>query len=380
MPGCNTTAAFAGTTPPCYNAAARSTTDTSMTSGISGNTRTALSGALLLVSLLLLGPIGEANGWEWVPSEEAIEKYRHSWNPLSHGPMLISSPDLQPKGQWYIRPLIFAQIGESSFGNQFRPATDSTRGPLHIYSVQSPFLQSAYGLTDHVELVGQTSLGGFWARQTGTVDNDFGLGDTSLILKYRPVVQDPESWVPSINWFNQVSLPTGKWAGTDKTPGGFSPIGRFPATRSGEISVTSGLAFRKNLQPYRWSGGVYYTHSTPGLKTATGEASYFGDLINTRLIFEHILDDTHGFGYNLEFVTLHGITHRLDGHRINSGQKSGFSLVGVEPSVQYRIGDTNFLVAGGVLLTLAGQNATNSIYPNFSIFYYWSESGKVQMR
>ncbi|MGH7257530.1 MAG: hypothetical protein ACREIM_04070, partial [Nitrospiraceae bacterium] len=63
-----------------------------------------------------------------------------------------------------------------------------------------------------------------------------------------------------------------------------------------------------------------------------------------------------------------------------SGQKSGFSLVGVEPSVQWRIGDTNFLVGGGVLFTLAGQNATNSIYPNFSIFYYWSKSGKVLMR
>jgi hypothetical protein len=335
---------------------------------------------LLALSLSAPGAPLIASAWEWVPTDEEIQKYRQSWNPLSHGPMLISSPDIQPKGQWYIRPLIFTQIGESSFGNDFRFATDSNRGPLHIYNVQTPFLQSAYGLTDHLELVGQTSLGGFWARQNGNVDNDFGLGDSSIILKYRPVVQDPDSWVPSINWFNQVSLPTGKWAGTEKTPGGFSPIGRFPATRSGEVSLTSGIAFRKNLRPYRWSGGFYYTHSTPGLKTSNGEASYFGDLINTRLIFEHILDDTRGFGYNLEFVTLHGVTHRLDGHAINSGQKSGFSLIGVEPSVQYRIGDTNFLIAGGVLLTLAGQNATNSIYPNFSIFYYWSEKGKVLMR
>ena len=82
----------------------------------------------------------------------------------------------------------------------------------------------------------------------------------------------------------------------------------------------------------------------------------------------------------MEFVTLHGLTERIDGHSINSGQKSGFSVVGVEPSIQWRIGDTNFLVAGGVLFTLAGQNATNSIYPNFSIFYYWSKAGKVMMR
>lgn len=338
---------------------------------------------LFLVAVFQLACLSVAPAvfpFDWVPSQEEIQKYRESWNPLSHGPMLISSPDIQPKGQWYIRPMIFAQIGESSFGNEFRLATDANRGPLHLYSIQSPFIQSAYGITDHLEMVGQTSIGGFWARQNGKETNDFGLGDSSIIFKYRPIVQDPDSWVPSLNWFNQVSLPTGNWAGTEKAPGGFSPIGRFPSTRSGEVSLTSGIAFRKNLRPYRWSGGVYYTYSTPGLKNSQGEATYFGDLVNTRLIFEHILSDKHGFGYNLEFVTLHGLTQRIDGHSINAGQKSGFSVLGVEPSVQYRISDTNFLVAGGVLFTLAGQNATNSFYPNFSVFYYWSETGKVIMR
>jgi hypothetical protein len=343
---------------------------------------------LLLIFVVLVAfdsaagadPLDWLSTVQWVPTEEEIQKYRKSWNPLSHGPMLISSPDIQPQGQWYIRPLIFTQIGESSFGNEFRLATDANRGPLHLYNIQSPFIQSAYGITNHLEVVAQTSVGGFWARQDGKTTNDFGLGDSSLILKYRPIVQDPDSWVPSINWFNQVSLPTGKWAGTDKSPGGFSPIGRFPSTRSGEVSVTSGLAFRKNREPFRWSGGVYYTYSAPGLKNSKGEASYFGDLINARLIFEHILSDKTGFGYSLEFVTLHGVTHRADGHNINSGQKSGFSVIGVEPSIQWRIGDTNFLCAAGVLFTAAGQNATNSIYPNFSIFYYWSKSGKVMMR
>ena len=335
---------------------------------------------LLIRSLAPVPAFAGAFDWIPTPTDEEIQKYRKSWNPLSHGPMLISSPDIQPQGQWYIRPLIFSQIGESSFDNQFTGFWDANRGPIHLYSVQSPFIQSAYGITNHLEGVLQTSVGGFWANDNGKKTNDFGLGDSSIIFKYRPIVQDPESWVPSINWFNQVSLPTGKWAGTEKAPGGFSPIGRFPSTRSGEVSLTTGFAFRKNLQPFRWSGGVYYTYSTPGLKNSEGETSYFGDLLNTRLIFEHILSDKHGFGYNLEFVTLHGLTHRIDGHDINSGRTSGFSVIGVEPSIQYRIGSTNFLVAGGCLFTLAGQNATNSFYPNLSIFYYWSKSGKVMMR
>jgi len=341
-----------------------------------------MRGILVLFVLSLIPSLSFGGAFEWIPTptEEEIQKYRSSWNPLSHGPMLMSSPDIQPKGQWYIRPLIFSQVGESSFGNEFRFATRTNRGPVHLYSIQSPFIQVAYGLTNHLELGGQTSVGGFWSRQSGETDNDFGLGDSSITLKYRPIVQNPDSWRPSINWFNQVSLPTGKWAGTAKPPGGFSPVGRFPSTRSGEASLTTGIAFRKNREPFRWGGGVYYTYSLPGLKNDQGKTSYFGDLINTRLIFEHILSDKHGFGYNLEFATLHGVTHRLDKRSINSGQKSGFSIVGVEPSIQWRIGNTNFLCGAGVLFTVAGQNVLNSIYPNFSIFYYWSKAGAVLMR
>jgi hypothetical protein len=83
----------------------------------------------------------------------------------------------------------------------------------------------------------------------------------------------------------------------------------------------------------------------------TRGTTYAGDLINTRLIFEHILSDKHGFRYNLEFVTLHGVSHRLDGHAINASRKNGFTVIGVEPAVQWRIGDTNFVCAGGVLFT-----------------------------
>ena len=318
------------------------------------------------------------DAFDWVPSQEEIQKYRSSWNPFSHGPMLISMPDIQPKGQWYVRPMIFAQIGETSYGNKFTGFWNANRGPVHLYSVQDPFIQSAYGLSDHVELVGQTSLSSFWARQDGKVTTDTGLGDTSLIIKYRPVVQDPDTWVPTVNWFNQIAFPTSKWTGTSKPPGGFSPIGRFPSTRFGEIGLTSGVAFRKNSQPYRFSGGLYYTYSAPG--DQDGKTTYPGDLINTRFIFEHILSDKHGFGYMLEFVTLHGLTFRADGKDVNAGQTSGFSVIGVEPAVQWRFGDSNFVGAAGVLFTLAGQNAINAFYPNFSLFYYWSGTGKVIMR
>lgn len=325
--------------------------------------------------------------FDWVPSQEEIQKYRSSWNPFSHGPILISAVDIQPKGQLHIRPFIFSQIGEKSYGNRLTLFTERKDGPVHLYSVQHPFIQSAYGLTDHIEIGVATSLATFWARnsadfnrgQGGPVTTNTGLGDTSLILKYRPIVQDPNSWRPSITSFTQLVLPTGVWfTGTEKPPGGFAPLGRFPATQFGALGLTEGVMYRKNVQPFRISAGAFYTYAFPG--SSEGVTTYTPDIVNTRLIFEHILDDEKGLGYNLEFVGLHGTTWRVDGHEINRGQTSGFHIFGLEPGVQWRFGRSNFVGAAGVLFTIAGQNASDSIYPNFSIFWYWSETGKVIMR
>ncbi|WP_455242399.1 hypothetical protein [Petrachloros mirabilis] len=342
-----------------------------------GNQRTS-TGYYLFMFITILFAASSAQAWEWVPSDEDIQKYRRSWNPFSHGPILHTAVDLQPKGQYLLRPFIFSQIGEHSFDNQFSSVFDRKNGPVHLYSVQEPSLEFAYGLSDHFQLGATTSLQSFWARENGKMETDTGLGDTSFALKYRPIIQDPDSAVPSLTLFQHVVIPTGKWAGTSKPPGGFAPIGRFPTTRFGEIALTEGVMIRKNLQPFRWQAGVFYTYSAPG--DSNGTTTYTGDLINTRVSFEHILDDKTGFGYGLELVTLHGATWRLDGHEINAGQKSGFSTVGVEPTVQWRFWDTNFVGAFGVLFTVAGQNSIEAIYPNLSIFYYWSQTGKVLMR
>jgi hypothetical protein len=325
--------------------------------------------------------------FDWVPSQEDIQKYRKSWNPFSHGPILLTIPDIQPKGQLYVRPFIYSQIGEKSFGNRFTLATERRDGPVHLYSVQHPYLQFGYGLTDHVQLGLATSVNTYWVKDTesfnrgqgGPWTTNTGLGDTSLYVKYRPIVQDPESWRPSVTSLTQLVLPTGKWfTGTEKPPGGFAPLGRLPATQFGSLGLTEGLEARKNSRPFRISAGVFYTYHPPG--SDAGEATYVSDVINTRIAFEHMLDDERGFGYIVEFASLHGVPWRADGHALNRGQQHGFSILGIEPAIQWRFGKSDFVGAAGVLLPVAGQNSLASIYPNFSIFWYWSRTGKVIMR
>jgi len=349
--------------------------------------RTVFLFSFAFFQLVCMARVETADAFEWVPSEEEIRKYRRSWNPFSHGPILISAVDIQPKGQLHVRPFIFSQIGERSYGNRLTLPTETKAGPVHLYSVQHPFLNSAYGISDHIEIGATISWGTFWARDSiavnkgreGPMTTNTGLGDTSLILKYRPIVQDPETWKPTLTLFSQFLLPTGQWfTGTEKPPGGFAPLGRFPATQFGALGITEGLTFRKNVKPFRISAGVFYTYALPG--SEGNRTTYTPDIVNTRLIFEHILDDKRGFGYNIEFIGLHGLTWRADGHDTNAGRTSGLQTIGVEPAIQWRWGQSNFVSAAGVLFTVTGQNAIDAIYPNFSIFWYWSKTGKVIMR
>jgi hypothetical protein len=341
------------------------------------------------LSLVLLGvtviAAGTAQAVEWVPSDEEIQKYRRSWNPFSEGPLLLQAVDIHPKGQLSVRPFVFSQISEHSYGNRLSTPVDRKSGPSHLYSV-APLVTVTYGVTDHLELGAATSWNTFWARdsrgfdrgQGGPLTTNTGLGDLSLILKYRPIVQDPDSARPSFTNYTQIVLPSGRWlTGTERPPGGFAPLGRLPATRFGELGFTEGLTFRKNNKPYRISGGVYYTYSAPG--SDAGQTTYVGDIINTRLAYEHFLDDKQGLAFNLELATLHTTTWRADGHSINRGQRSGSTVVGIEPGIQLRLSDS-WVAGAGVLFTVAGQNTADAIYPNFAIQWYWNQGKKVIMR
>jgi len=113
-------------------------------------------------------------------------------------------------------------------------------------------------------------------------------------------------------------------------------------------------------------------HQSPTATTTTDT----GDLINMRMSFKHILDDKRVFGYGLELVTLHSTTWRADGHTINTGQQSGFDVIGDEPTIQWRFWNTNIVIAFWMLVTLACQNAIEAVYPDLSIFHSWSQKGK----
>lgn len=326
-------------------------------------------GAAILVVLALLAKPA------WADDDDALARYRRSWNPMSGGPQLVSSADLHPQGQFFVKAYVYSEFGYAQYGAGWSANTQSLPQKP---SVLNPQIELDYGITDSLEVDLYVSEVSWWQTSGGGLssDNASGVGDTTAFLKYRFLLQQPDTWWPSMTIASFVALPTSDWLGTKGVPGGFAPLGRLPATHFGAPELTEALLFRKNVRPFRISGGLYYSYGIPSARD--GVPQRFGDILQFRLVGEHFLDDAHGLGYAIEIIGLHGLPFRADGYGVNAGHKT-FGLIGAQPTLEYKFTD-HIVGSAGVLFTAAGDSDIAAIYPNLSIYYYFSRSGKVVPR
>lgn len=330
----------------------------------------------LSLHALAIAFLSPALGFDWVPTDKEMARYRESWNPPTHGTSFTSSADVARKGQWYVRMYVQGQIGSGQFENN--PSSKTTASPFSPDAV-APAAILYYGLTRHVSVgLGMSWI--YWRSDHPNAEgrtSGGGIGPTSLVLKYRPIVQNPDSWRPSISLYTKVSLPTNRWFGTPEIPGGFTPLSRVPSSRFEAAALTEGLLFRKNLEPFRISGNLFYSYNLPGAGSESGVTVYGGDLINTHLALEHVLNEHTGLGYLLELTTLHQLSTRLDGHPTNTTPAS-FWLLGLQPGLEYTFSryesGAKLVGAIGVMFTIAGQNDIRAIYPNVSFKYFFDQN------
>lgn len=313
--------------------------------------------------------------WVFPPApKEDIDKFRRSWNPVSAGPMFTAGIDVPAKGKLVFHPYLFGQIAHQQVGNQL--GGSKSDAPVHLNGWIWLALTS-YGLTDSVEATLAVTWVDWWTTQQNANasqrHNAQSLGDTTLLFRHRVIVQDSDSWRPTVTLFHSLYTPTGRWTGISGFPGGIPPLKRIPQTRGGDLTVTEGIMLRKNLRPFRIMATAYYSYGAPW--NPQGHTLYGGDLINWRVMIEHLLNEERGFGYIIEVVGLNGLPFRLDGHKTNvpaPGQTSAqtFSTIAIGPTLEYRLGK-DYLIAGGVLFTAVAQNYFDAIYPNFTMSYIW---------
>jgi hypothetical protein len=330
----------------------------------------------VLPALLALVVTTALVGTARADDDDALARYRKGWNPFSGGPQLVSSADVHPQGQAFVKAYVYSEFGGAQYGSGWTIRRQSL--PQRV-SVLNPQIEVDYGITDNLEVDLYISEVSWWQTSGAgqPADNANGAGDTTAFLKYRFVVQDPGTWWPSLTVASFVALPTSDWLGTPGVPGGFAPLGRLPATHFGAPELTEALLFRKNVKPFRVSGGLYYSYGPPSSRD--GVPQHYGDILQYRLVGEHFLDDEHGLGYAVEIIGLHGLPFRLDGYGVNAGKKT-FGLVGVQPTLEYRFTD-HIVGSAGVLFTAAGDSDIAAFYPNVSAYYYWgARGGKVVPR
>ncbi len=303
---------------------------------------------------------------------DALAAYKHSWNPLTAGPDLVSYADTLPEGVFNARFFFYTRFTQA----QYTDSGGITALPPGFYETQMLALEAMYfGLGANTELAVLPSLIGTFSSIGGSPLDGWGLNDFTLGLKHRWIIQNPNSARPSFATFFFVTLPTTSWLGTPVPKGGLPPISVLPATHFGSPSLTGTLLLRKNIRPLRFYGGLYYTYSFPGIESVTAADprifAQFGDLIQYRMAVEDVVDENRGLGFLLEMVGLSELPFSLDGLPVNT-QPTNFNLIGIQPSVEINLTD-RLALSAGVLLPAWGTNQYLSTTPNFSLWYYFGK-------
>ncbi|EIJ75215.1 MAG: hypothetical protein C75L2_00430004 [Leptospirillum sp. Group II 'C75'] len=307
---------------------------------------------------------------------DALSAYQHSWNPLTAGPNLVSYADTLPEGVFNARFFFYGRFTQA----QYTDSGGITGLPPGFQETQLLALEAMYfGVGSNTELAILPSLIGTFSSIDGLSTNGVGLNDLTIGIKHRWIIQNPDSARPSFASFLFLTLPTTAWLGTPVPKGGLPPISVLPSTHFGSPSLTGTLLLRKNIRPFRFYGGLYYTYSFPGVESITATDprffAQFGDLIQYRMAVEDVINDKHGLGLVLEVVGLSELPFSVDGIPVNT-TPTNFNLIAVQPTLEVNL-TPKLALSVGVLLPAWGNNAYLATTPNFSLWYYFG-SGILQ--
>ena len=311
---------------------------------------------------------------------DALDAYRHGWNPITGGPEFLPLADTLPEGEFNARMFFYSRFTEA----QYTGSGGITGLPPGYYQTQLLLLGAMYfGLSTNDELLLLPSMISTFSSTNGVNLDGTGFNDFTFGVKHRWVIQDPDGWRPSIATPFLVTLPTTTWFGTPVPKGGLPPISVVPSTHFGSPALTTGVFIRKNRKPFRFFGDFYYTFNVPNTGVVSGisgkQLIQYGDLAQYRMGVEQVFNDKTGFGGILEFVGLSGLPFSIDGIAPTL-HPTAFNLMAMQPTIEYDL-TPRLMFSAGVLLPVFGNNEYLAVTPNFSLWYYWGAvDGKLLPR
>jgi hypothetical protein len=130
------------------------------------------------------------------------------------GPLLAASASTLPQGHVYIEPYLYDSIPYVLF---------DSKGRAHAAPHENQFGSLSYvnyGLTDHITVGMIPRFGYDWVAGGGSSDR-VGIGDLTLQAQYRLTQFQPGSWVPTLSFNVQETLPTGRYDRLQRPTDGF---------------------------------------------------------------------------------------------------------------------------------------------------------------
>lgn len=212
------------------------------------------------------------------------------WEPISAGPVTTWTAPLCGKGKFVVQPFFFYNRTRGTFN--LKGHYDSLPSGDKKYQFQEQlFLQ--YGLTDRLEIDGQTVYQENYVKQVDLKAHANGLGDSYIFLRYCLI--EEERQLPHVTGLFQLKIPTGKYQHADPNKLGTDLMGA--TSGGGSWDHGYGILLTKKLKPFLLHADAIY--SFPQKVMLDGTKTVYGKYLNYDFGVEHFLQNK--FNLVLEF-------------------------------------------------------------------------------
>lgn len=237
------------------------------------------------------------------------------WNPVSAGPVTSWTAPLCAKTKLVVQPFLFYNQTRGTFDSE-RHYDSLPAGDKKYQLQQQLFMQC--GLTDRLEIDGQTVYQENYARQSGESAHSDGFGDSYIFLRYCAL--EESNTLPHLTGIFQLKLPTGKYQKADADKLGTDLMAA--ASGGGSYEHGYGAILTKKIKPFILHLDAIY--SFPQEVTVDGVKTKYGEYLTCDFGAEYFLPK--GFNLMVEFNGFLQGDKKENGERVSSSNIRSLTL------------------------------------------------------
>ncbi len=303
-----------------------------------------------------------------VPDLEPLQPTYLPWGPNTSGPFFTGTAEVEPVGSFFIEPYVFdflqPSLGTSILSMPERISIGVSKNWEFDVSIPIVINQGTYPTTP-----------------PGQSIQNLGVGDTLLWFK-RQLTEDGDVFSfwsrPAMTLEAQFTLPTGHYLNLEPS--------QYTTDQTGDGSFNEGIYFilRKHFKPfmiYFQAGDILLNPTTVGpgytMDNQMGMTTQPQKIINGNLLyyagaFEHVLNDTWGAGYVLEFF---GESQAGQSLLFGAANTPAWSFIWIDPGIEitwpYK-GPINITWGAGMAFPLYQSNYPQTYTPMGTITVYYN--------